>query len=280
MSYCIRLTYAAGAALAGSALVLVSPVGAQHEGSAPPLGGEAVPATGAEPAAPPPPQAAPASQAAPALQAAAAPQAAPAPDAGEPAAVAPPPPAPAAPEIAETAALSPGADAPGSGDEVLHPSARPGVGLVFAGGLHTGLALGVRLGLGDVGVELAGGYQLLLAISDDIDTGDRDVDAGSSAQGSAELYVTPWHPLEKSAIGLKSGYRYNSVLEHGFSVAITFLADLSEELALEGLAGLSIFPSSEGRLRDALEIPSDSSIVYGSSAQYFEYGFELIWYPW
>jgi hypothetical protein len=162
-----------------------------------------------------------------------------------------------------------------SADEAPPPegyaSARPGVGLVAALGLHTGAALGTRLGLGDVGLELAGGYQLLLAITRS------DVDLGSSAQGGAELYVTPWHPIERSAIGLKGGYRYNSVLEHGFSVAITYLATLSNTLALEGLAGASIFPGSEGRLRR--ELGTSGTITYGSSAQYFEYGFELIWYP-
>ena len=162
-----------------------------------------------------------------------------------------------------------------SADEAPPPggyaSARPGVGLVAALGLHTGAALGTRLGLGDAGLELAGGYQLLLAITR------RRNYAGSSAQASAELYLTPWHPIERSAIGLKGGYRYNTVLHHGFSVAITYLATLSNTLALEGLAGASIFPGSEGRLRE--ELGTRGAIIYGSSAQYFEYGFELIWYP-
>lgn len=153
-----------------------------------------------------------------------------------------------------------------------YASARPGVGLVGALGLHTGAALGARFGLGDVGLEVLGGYQPLIAI-----TRTSHIELGSSAQLATELYVTPWHPRPSSAIGLKGGYRYNTVLEHGFSVAITYLASLSERLAVEGLAGASIFPSSESRLRRELGVSGD--ITYGSSAQYYEYGLELIWYP-
>ena len=50
-------------------------------------------------------------------------------------------------------------------------------------------------------------------------------------------------------------------------------------LALEGLAGGSFFPGSSNRLKDELGIKREYDIVYGSSAQYFEYGFELLWYP-
>jgi hypothetical protein len=122
-----------------------------------------------------------------------------------------------------------------------------------------------------VGLEVLGGYQPLIAITQP------SIELGSSAQLATELYVTPWHPRPSSAIGLKAGYRYNTLLEHGFSVAITYLASLSETLAVEGLAGASIFPGSESRLRRRLGVSED--IIYGSSAQYYEYGLELIWYP-
>jgi hypothetical protein len=151
-----------------------------------------------------------------------------------------------------------------------YASARPGVGLVAALGLHTGAALGTRLGLGDVGLELGAGVMPLIAITP------RRNAFGTSAQGAAEIYWTPWHPMKKSAIGMKGGYRYNSALHHGFSVAICYLATLNETLAIEGLAGASIFPGSEERLEDELRV---TNVIYGSSAQWFEYGFELVWYP-
>ncbi len=159
------------------------------------------------------------------------------------------------------------------------PSNRGGVGLVLAGGLHTGLSLGARLGLGDVGVELSGGYQPLFALWKSNAGRDGHLDLGSSAQFGGELYVTPWHPSKKSAVGLKGGYRYNTVLHHGFAVAITYLATLSPRLAFEGLAGAQIFPGAESRLRQSLGIPGSGDLVYASHLQYFEYGFELIWYP-
>lgn len=160
------------------------------------------------------------------------------------------------------------------------PSSRSGVGWVLAGGLHTGLSLGARLGLGDVGVELSGGYQPLFALWDgSADARDRHLDLGSSAQFGGELYVTPWHPSKKAAVGLKGGYRYNTVLHHGFAVAITYLATLSPRLAFEGLAGTQIFPGAESRLRRSIGVPGDGDIFYASHRQYFEYGFELIWYP-
>lgn len=162
----------------------------------------------------------------------------------------------------------------------IYRSTQTGIGLVAAAGLHTGLALGARLGVSDVGLEIIGGYQLLLVISEDRYDRKGSLDAGSSAQFGTELYVTPWHPIEKSSIGIKSGYRYNTVLKHGFSIAIAFLVDLSSELALEGLAGGSFFIDKEDLLRKKLKIPSGNRFLYSSAMQFFEYGFELIWYPW
>lgn len=162
--------------------------------------------------------------------------------------------------------------------EPAHPSSRSGVGLLAAAGLHTGLALGARLGVGDFGLELSGGYQLLLALWSD-DLRNAHIDGASSGQLNAELYLTPWHPIPRSAIGLKGGWRYNTVLKQGFSIAIAFLGDIGPHLAIEGLAGASIFPGSLGRLRRELGIPVSGDIGYSSSIQFFEYGFELIWYP-
>jgi hypothetical protein len=158
---------------------------------------------------------------------------------------------------------------------------RPGFGLLLGLGLHTGLALGARSGFGDFGVELTGGYQLLFSIAPDGEAGiARDeLNAGSSAQFGTELYWTPWHPLPTTAIGLKSGYRYNTVLHHGFAVAITFLISLSDSIALEGLAGAQIFPGSGDRLRRHFDLPPGADLGYSSSYQFFEYGFEFIWYP-
>jgi len=156
------------------------------------------------------------------------------------------------------------------------PVNRPGVGLLAAAGLHSGFGLGARLGLGDLGVELTGGYQLLYAVTGSADN--RKFDFGSSAQFGSELYYTPWHPTPKSAVGVKAGYRYNTVLEHGFGAAITFLATLSPHFAFEGLAGCQVFPGAEDRLRRKLDI-TGANVAYGSNLQFFEYGFELIWYP-
>jgi len=163
------------------------------------------------------------------------------------------------------------------------PTHRPGVGLLAGAGLHTGLALGARVGVGDLGVELTGGYQLLFAATDrDLGSDERsDVKFGSSAQFGAELYWTPWHPLESSAIGLKAGYRYSTVLEHGYALAVTFLVTLSRSVALEVLAGTQIYPGSNPRLRRNLGFAADQDLLfYNSGHQYFEYGFEFIWYPW
>jgi hypothetical protein len=160
------------------------------------------------------------------------------------------------------------------------PSHRAGLGLLVGAGLHTGLSLGARGGIGDFGAEVTAGYEPLFAFWDgSAGASDRKLDLGSSAQFGGELYVTPWHPSKSAAVGLKGGYRYNTVLEHGFALAITFLATLSPHVALEGLAGTQIFPGAEPRLRRQLSIPATGDIAYGSHRQYFEYGFELIWYP-
>ncbi len=171
-------------------------------------------------------------------------------------------------------------------DKSEHAStaSRAGIGLVAAAGLHTGLALGARLGLGEVGLEIEAGYQPIIAVWQEANWlsakgNSSHVDLGSSGQLAAELYATPWRPQKSSAIGLKGGYRYNSMLTHGFAVAVTYLIELSDHLALEGLAGGSFFPGSGDTLRRKLGLPSNAQLVYTSSAQFFEYGFELIYYP-
>jgi hypothetical protein len=162
-------------------------------------------------------------------------------------------------------------------DPVAH---RAGVGLLLGAGLHTGLALGTRLGLGDVGLELTGGYQLLHSIGRDDFPVERDpLEFGSSAQFGSEVYWTPWHPMPTTAIGVKTGYRYNTVLHHGFAFAVSFLVSLSDSIALEGLAGAQFFPGSGDRLRSHLDLPPGAALGYNSSYQFFEYGFEFIWYP-
>lgn len=188
--------------------------------------------------------------------------------------------------LGSPAPVEPAATTVSAPEAALHTSSYTGAGLVLGAGLHTGLALGVRLGVGDLGIELTGGYQPVFAIwqheATDLfgaDVLDGGIDAASSLQLASELYFTPWHPVESSSIGLKSGYRYNTVLTHGFSVAIVFLVDLGDSLALEGLAGASIFPGQNDRLRRELGLPADAHIRYGSAYQVFEYGFELIWYP-
>ncbi|MGD8861438.1 MAG: hypothetical protein PVI30_15625 [Myxococcales bacterium] len=167
---------------------------------------------------------------------------------------------------------------PESEPSVGHAASEVDVGLVAALGLHTGAAAGVRLAHGDFGLEVVGGYQPLLAFSDD-GSREMDVDLGSSAQLGAELTFMPWRPKKSSAIGLKGGYRYNSVLEHGFAAALAFMVDLGESVALQVCAGGSFFPGQEQTLRDELNVPEENDLAYASNAQFFEFGFELIWLP-
>jgi hypothetical protein len=80
-------------------------------------------------------------------------------------------------------------------------------------------------------------------------------------------------------LGLKGGYRYNSVLHHGFAVSAGFRVNLLPRLALEIFEGLSIFPSSSGALRRELSIPPSTHLLYSSSFQFLDEGIEVIWYP-
>lgn len=210
----------------------------------------------------------------------------PPPDAAPPADATPPAPAEpaAAPSEAPQAMPSPSADdSDDSGEPPLEPpvsaASRPGIGFVGALGLHTGLAVGARFGLGDVGLELLGGYQLLLAEWRYSSRTRLHFDAGSSGQLAGEIYLTPIHPTDSSALGLRAGYRYNTVLHHGFAVAFAFIGELSPKLAIEGVAGASIFPGRSGTLRHELDIPSGTQLLYSSTLQLFEVGVELIVFP-
>jgi hypothetical protein len=159
---------------------------------------------------------------------------------------------------------------------------RTGAGLLAAAGFHTGLALGARAGTGTIGVELTGGYQLIYAMWNRLPGSDRlPIQFGWSGQFGAEVYFTPWHPIATSAIGLRGGYRYSAVLEHGFAIALAFLFSLGDYFAMEISMGSQAFPGSTGRLRRSLEVPEEAELAaINSSYQFFEYGFELICYPW
>ncbi len=105
-----------------------------------------------------------------------------------------------------------------------------------------GFGAGVRAGHPYVGADISGGWQPIWVIIQKQYFGssaasDIDFEGAHSGQLSVGAYVS-FNPGKRFVAGLNAGYRYNSVLGHGFAVGFDGLLNLSKLLALNSTSAL------------------------------------------
>jgi len=129
------------------------------------------------------------------------------------------------------------------------PPDRQGISLLLEAGSYTGFGAGVGLGTRDVGVRAyAGWLPLLLTLNSDLKF-------YSGFQAGPDLYVRIFSPRPTADIGALAGYRYSTLLGHGFAVGGYAQIGLSRAVDANVSLGLLIFPDGEDHLAREENLP-------------------------
>jgi hypothetical protein len=71
----------------------------------------------------------------------------------------------------------------------------------------------------------------------------------TSFQLNASMYIGLYRPDPRTDLGITFGYKYNTLLRHGATVAFYFQRELGAHWVLHGFAGPCIFPDAEDQIR-------------------------------
>ncbi|HMJ56896.1 MAG TPA: hypothetical protein VK540_32735 [Polyangiaceae bacterium] len=117
-------------------------------------------------------------------------------------------------------------------------------------GSYNGFGLGARAGSLRVGVDASFAFLPVFATySPDPETFP-DFKLLASFQTNAAIYVGLYRPGPRTDLGIALGYKYNSLLRHGASVAFYLQQELGAHFTLQGFVGPNIFPEAEDRIRE------------------------------
>jgi hypothetical protein len=122
--------------------------------------------------------------------------------------------------------------------------------LVATQGSFNGFGLGFRGGWLRAGLDASFAFLPLLATySSDPETFP-DFKLLSGFQGNASIYLGLHRPDSRTDLGIAFGYKYNTLLRHGATVAFYFQRELAAHWTLQGFVGPCIFPEAEDRIRE------------------------------
>jgi hypothetical protein len=124
-------------------------------------------------------------------------------------------------------------------------------------GFYDGLGALMVIGGDPVGAVVSGGYAPVLIFGNQRLNKSITFDYYTSGQLNLDLLVAPWHVGKRTDLGIVAGYKYNSVLAHGFGVGFAAFVDLSATLALSAGVGFAGFPGAEDHLRQNQGYPTD-----------------------
>ena len=129
------------------------------------------------------------------------------------------------------------------------PPSREGISLLLETGSYAGFGAGVGFGTRDVGVRAYGGWIPLLF------TLNSDLKFYSGFQAGPDLYVRIFSPQPNADIGALAGYRYSTLVGHGFAVGGYAQFGLSRAVDVNISVGLLIFPDGENHLAREENLP-------------------------
>jgi len=146
-----------------------------------------------------------------------------------------------------------------------------------------GFGAGVRAGHPYVGADISGGWQPIWVILQKQYIGssaspDLEFEGAHSGQLSAGAYVS-FNPGKRFVAGLNAGYRFNSVLGHGFAIGFDGLLNLSRLLALQFNVGPLVFPDGDDRFKAEVGLPSNVSFDFPRPAVQIGIGVGLMIFP-
>jgi hypothetical protein len=121
--------------------------------------------------------------------------------------------------------------------------------MVATAGAYNGFGLGLRGGSPRVGLDASFAFFPVLATySPDQQTFPK-FKLLLGYEASASIYLGFYRPDSRTDLGITFGYKYSSLLRHGFGVAFYLQRDLSAHLTLQAFIGPTIFPNAEDQIR-------------------------------
>jgi len=121
--------------------------------------------------------------------------------------------------------------------------------LLATEGSYSGFGLGLRGGWLRVGLDGSFAYLPVFATYSSDPEKFPEFKLLSSFQGNASLWIGLHRLDAKTDLGIAFGYKYNSLLRHGVSVAFYMQRELGAHWALQGFVGPNIFPEAEDQIR-------------------------------
>ncbi|RLB65647.1 MAG: hypothetical protein DRI90_01440 [Deltaproteobacteria bacterium] len=143
-------------------------------------------------------------------------------------------------------------------------------------GLFWGFGAGLRVGAPQLGLDLSGGYVPLTLFNYRWPT-DLSLDGAHTGQLNLAAYLS-FRPMSQIVVGLTSGYRYNSLLGHGFCFGIDTHVNFGNKFALHLGAGPAIFPAGDDNYRREMDEP-DLGFGFPRPAFQFGTGTGLLYFP-
>ena len=204
-----------------------------------------------------------------------------------------PPEAPSAAPIANTTSPTapeepPPAEFPGvvQGGVVTAPRpafARPwptqrNFALLATEGSYGGFGLGLRGGWLRVGIDGSFAFFPIFATFSSNPEEFPEFKLLSSFQTNASLWIGLHRLDARTDLGIALGYKYNSLLRHGVSVAFYMQRELGAHWALQGFVGPNIFPEAEDQIRQRTGW-TEGSVSSGIAWHQAGVGLSLAFFP-
>ena len=130
-------------------------------------------------------------------------------------------------------------------------------------GQAAGVSAGAQLSMGRLGLRALGGWNPVTILASDPDTFQaRSFHIFSTGQLTADAFALPFEGTPGVLIGVAGGYRYNTLLGHGFGAGVEIQIARSRHVGWHIHGGLNYFPDGESNLIREKHLPADSQFNF------------------
>jgi hypothetical protein len=136
-------------------------------------------------------------------------------------------------------------------------------------GPYTGGALGAQVGVSGLGLRASAGWNPLLVSTTAPDTlRTSSLHVFSTGQVNVDAFALPFRSASGALVGGSAGYKYNSVLGHGASVAFDAQLVRSRRVRWHFQAGVVYYPDGTERVSAERAIPQGDHISFPFGARW------------
>jgi hypothetical protein len=150
--------------------------------------------------------------------------------------------------------------------------------LLATEGSYSGFGLGLRGGWLRIGLDGSFAYFPIFATYAVNPERFPEFKLLSSYQANASLWVGLHRLDARTDLGIAFGYKYNSLLQHGVSIAFYLQRELGAHWAIQGFIGPNIFPNAEEQIRQKTGW-AEGSVSSGLAWHQAGIGLSLAFFP-